>query len=653
MFYPQAMTEIELIVPAKDLIAVTKVLSGRSIFHQTDSSFMGTDAKSGSANIWQEKAVAYSGLERRILNIMQSTEMAEGMPPAKEIEGMSDLDVVRPVVDKIEQEVKRINEVISNENKRIEQLENIHKQLEPIADIDLDISQLRSSHFLYAVLGMMPVSNVERLQTSLSRIPFIFLPLRQEEQNAVVWLAGAASHTDILERAARSAYLNPFSLPETFKGTPAEIIKSTHAQIEEARKNIQAQKAELSRLREVHQKELQPILWDVRASRMMTDAIVRYGRLKYTYLIVGWVIAEELAGLTERIHAVSKETLIETYPIVRDGNTQNVPVSLKNPKATSAFQGLVTTFGRPRYSEIDPTIIMTIMFPFLFGAMFGDVGQGLVLAGFGWLLSSKKVKSMRGLAGLGGVITGCGLSATVFGFLYGSVFGFEEVIPALWFHPVKHMLDILMIAVLAGLVLLSIAFILGLINAYKAKDWPRFWIDHFGVAGLVLYWSLIGVVGSTALPNFPIPQVVFTVLALVSGVVVMFAEVFKHLMIGHRPLIEGSLGIYFIQAFFEIFETVISYLSNSLSFVRVGAFAVAHGGLSTAIFILAELASPTKGFGYWLTILLGNLFIVGFEGLIVGIQTMRLSYYEFFGKFFTGGGLRYEPLNVRPTAHES
>jgi V/A-type H+-transporting ATPase subunit I len=117
-------------------------------------------------------------------------------------------------------------------------------------------------------------------------------------------------------------------------------------------------------------------------------------------------------------------------------------------------------------------------------------------------------------------------------------------------------------------------------------------------------------------------------------------------------LIEGGVGTYLIQAFFELFEALITYLSNSLSYVRVGAFAVAHGGLSSAILILATLVSADKDIGYWIVVLIGNIFIIGFEGLIVGIQTMRLSYYEFFSKFFTGGGARFEPLKLYPTKEE-
>ncbi len=99
-----------------------------------------------------------------------------------------------------------------------------------------------------------------------------------------------------------------------------------------------------------------------------------------------------------------------------------------------------------------------------------------------------------------------------------------------------------------------------------------------------------------------------------------------------------------MEGFFELFETVISLMSNTLSYVRMGAFAVAHGALSLVIAILAELVSPGHGVGYWMVIVLGNAFVIGFEGMIVGIQTLRLEYYELFSKFFTGGGVPFSPL---------
>lgn len=651
MFYPQAMTEIELIVPAKDLLAVTKVLSGRGTFQQVDSGYLSPEVKSTSANTWQEKAIAYTGLERRIQNIIQALGIEEGNPPKSEFEALVQVENVGPVVDQIEQEVKKITELAAEEHKKMEQLQGILNQLEPVADIDLDISALRNPHFLFSMLGSMPVANMERLQTSLFRVPFVFLPLRQDNQNAVVWLVGAKNNADILERAARSAYLNPLILPDAYQGTPAAIIKSLKKNIVDSQKIIEAQKSEIAHLRKTYQKQLQSLLWEVRSSRMLTDAITRYGRLQYTYVVVGWAISAGVEDLKQRIKQASKEAMLEAYPAKRDGDNLNVPVYLQHAKALLPFQILVTNYAQPRYGELDPTWLIVVTFPLLYGAMFGDLGQGLVLALLGWLMASRKVKALRSMAGLGGLIIACGLVAAVFGVLYGSVFGFEEGVKPLWMRPTDNIITILEIAIGAGLVILSIGFLLGIYNAWRMKEWGKMLFDHNGIAGLVLYWSILGLVGSVT-KLLPIPSIVFVVLLVLSGIVIMFGEIFKHLVEGHRPLIEGGVGTYLIQAFFELFEAMITYLSNSLSYVRVGAFAVAHGGLSSAILILATLVSADKGVGYWIVVLIGNIFIIGFEGLIVGIQTMRLSYYEFFSKFFTGGGARFEPLKLYPTKEE-
>lgn len=659
MFYPQAMTEVELIVPEKDLLAVTQLLSGQGIFHQADGNYLNSDKENASVNPWQEKASIYAGLERRIQTIMQTLGMEEGAPPAVDpkavpASGVVDIERVRPVVEQIEQSVKRASEQIAAEHKRLEQAESTIKQLEPVADIDLDISALRNPRYLFSMLGMIPLENMERLQVSLSRIPFVFLSLRQDSKRAVVWLAGARNNADILERAARSAYLNPLSLPDTYQGTPTQIISALQAGIQASQEKINTLKADLERLHNEYEAQLQKSLWAVRSSRMLTDAIVRYGRLRYTYLIVGWILAAGLDELTQKLKQLSKETLIETFPSKRDGVRQDVPVALNTSNLLRPFQSMVTNYGRPRYDELDPTILMALTFPLLFGAMFGDIGHGAIVAFLGWLVSSRKVKSLRGIAGLGGLVSACGWVSVVFGFLYGSVFGLEELewLHPLWIQPTKNIMTVLIIAIGMGVVLLSVGFGIGIFNAWKRRDWPRVWVDPKGVAGLVLYWSLICLGLSMLTTLLPLPSIIFIVLVILSGVVVMFSDVFKHLISGHRPLVEDGLGTYGIQAFFELFETVIGFLSNSLSYVRVGAFAVAHGFLSGEIFVLALMAGPEFSFGWWLVVVLGNLFVVGFEGLIVGIQTMRLEYYEFFSKFFTGGGVRYEPLSLQPNVEK-
>jgi V/A-type H+/Na+-transporting ATPase subunit I len=648
MFFPQAMSEIELIVPSKDLLNVMRVLGSYGVFHQVDGSAAAPTSTADIAGTWQQKASALAAMERRVQAVMQTLEI-DAMPPARyEFHDVTDPDAVAPMVDHMEAEVKHKSEALSSARKHLETLQDDRRQLEPIAEIDLDMGALRQSHFAVPILGTMPASNVARLQTSLARVPHLFLIVREDPQKPVVWLAGTRANSDVLERAAKSAYVEPLSLPTGYDGTPASIIGRLDSEIRRTKESISRLEDDLHELAAQHRQALSQLSWEVHSSRTLVDAIGRFGKLRHTYIVLGWVPTDKLDGLTIRLRQVSRETVIESIPASRQGDRQNVPVALQSSRILRPFQMLVTTYARPRYGEIDPTWLIAFTFPLLFGAMFGDVGHGLLLALLGVLLTSGRVPALRSLAGLGGLIAVCGLVATAFGFLYGSIFGFEDILPALWMHPLQNILSILAVAVGAGVLLLSLGFLIGIFNYWVSREWGHLLFGHNGIAGFVLYWSLLGLAGSLA-KLIPVPSMVFGVLAIVSGLIIMFSEVLIHLVDGERPLVEGGLATYAIQAPVELFEAVISLLSNSLSYVRVGAFAVAHGGLSSAIFILAALVGPRASIGYWIVVALGNLFIVGFEGLIVGIQTMRLSYYEFFSKFFRGGGMRFEPIVLAPT----
>ena len=647
MIFSESMTEIEIIVPTKDMLQVTKLLANQGIFHQADASYLNSQTGMDSTDSIREQAGAYASLERRIQANMQTLGLEEGEPEKDEKLSMLEIDTARRTVDQIEQDIKHVNSQLAEHRKKLEQFQNYISQLEPISDTDLDIGFLQQSRYVYSMLGVVPSANLDRMQTSLSRIPNVLIPLRKDRQNAVVWLAGSRQNADILDRAAKSAYLNPLELPEIHAGTPAEVINSFRTSIQQTQEQIEADQKSLAEVRESKREELQRLLWRVRADRMLADAMAHFGKLRYTYLIVGWIPTSRLASLQPELKRISDNILIETTTTQRPGSTrQDVPVSLRNPSIFSPFQSLVTTFAQPHYNEIDPTILIAITFPILFGAMFGDVGQGALLMLIGGLIASRKVKFLRGLAALGGLIIACGLFAIIFGFVYGSIFGVENVLPALWLQPIHNITTVLIVAIVAGVVLLNVGFILNLVNSSISRNWPRLLLGQNGLVGYILYLSLLGLLATFVVKGFPIPRMVFVITAAISGIVVMFTELAEHLLANHRPLIEGGLATFFIQSFFELFETLISFLSNTLSYVRVGAFAVAHAGLSAVFFILANLASPTHGVLYWIVVAIGTLFIVGFEGLIVGIQTMRLEYYEFFSKFFTGGGMLFKPMNL-------
>jgi V/A-type H+/Na+-transporting ATPase subunit I len=293
---------------------------------------------------------------------------------------------------------------------------------------------------------------------------------------------------------------------------------------------------------------------------------------------------------------------------------------------------------------------MAFTFPLVFGLMFGDVGHGLLLLLAGLLLASGRIKALRSAAGFGAVLALCGVAAMVFGVLYGSIFGFEGVFAAVWFRPLERITDILLFAVVSGAVLISGGMLYNIINAALRRRWGYLFFNPNGVSGLLFYWSLLGMAAHAfGAPN-PIPGNIWAVLAVISGIGLTFAEFWENLVENRQPLIEEHPGTYIIMALFELFETLISLFSNTLSYVRMGAFAVAHGALSMVVLIIAAAVGAPGGAGYWIVVVLGSLFIIGFEGLIVGIQTLRLEYYELFSKFFSGGGTPYQPLSLIPQA---
>jgi V/A-type H+-transporting ATPase subunit I len=660
MFFPEAMTEVELIVPSKDLLAVTKVLGNRGVFHQIDSTYLGLENL--GPNTWQEKAASYSTLERRIQVIMQNLNLEEKYLESSKIDSPSDLEPMQSAVDRIEAEVKQTSDQLAAEKKTLEQLESQLHQMEPIADANVNIGALRKSNYLHSVLGIIPAENISRLETSLSRVPHAFFTLREDPKRPVVWLLGPRSNSDVIDRAVKSAYLSPLTLPEEFEGTPAQINESIRKAIETSKQKISELNGILAKLADTHKKELLQLLWDVHVSRLIADAIARFGQLRHTYVVVGWVPSVDLEGLTQRLKQASKEILIEANPAQRAGEHSNVPVALRNPGILGPFELLVNTYARPRYEEVDPTALIAVTFPLLYGAMFGDVGHGLVLAAIGWFLSRR--------SSLGGLLVACGLSGTIFGFLYGSIFGFEEVLPHhpffgqfFWMSPIHNVLGILQVAIGAGIVLLITAHAVNLYNAARSGDWGRFFFDSNGLAGLVLYLSFLVILGNVAASLFTgdsfLPPVllaigridiVVTIAKILFVVGLFLATIFSHplqhwMETGHFE-VEGGWGMFAIQSAAEVLEKFISMLSNTLSYVRVGAFAIVHAGFTGAVFVIARLVGggEESGFGYWTVVVLGNLFVIGLEGFIVTIQTMRLHYYEFFSKFFRGGGAPYEPL---------
>ena len=127
------------------------------------------------------------------------------------------------------------------------------------------------------------------------------------------------------------------------------------------------------------------------------------------------------------------------------------------------------------------------------------------------------------------------------------------------------------------------------------------------------------------------------------GMLIFFREPLSKMIRGERKIFGEGIGSFIVDNLFEMFEVALSYVTNTMSFLRVGAFVLVHAGMMRVVFVLAEMFDPV---GYAITVIIGNILVMVLEALLVGIQVLRLEYYELFSRFYIGDGRKYEPVNV-------
>lgn len=297
------------------------------------------------------------------------------------------------------------------------------------------------------------------------------------------------------------------------------------------------------------------------------------------------------------------------------------PMVFHNPWWAQPFELFARLLGTPAQDEADPTRLLVVIVPLMFGYMFGDVGQGFVLFLAGLLLG-RRFPALRLL------IPG-GLLAMLFGLLFGSVFSREDILPALWLHPLDQPLLILTVPLLGGVLLLLLGLLLNGIEAGWRGELRR-WFE-LDAALLLIYLSLL------ALLLTP-----YAALAALAGLL-WYLGGRLHQARGDLRALGGAVG--------RLLEYSLQLIVNTLSFTRVGAFCLAHAGLSVAVVGLAEAGGHPLL--YAIILLLGNVVIIVLEGLVVSIQVTRLVLFEFFIRFLRGDGRRFRPLPAPPRGTES
>ncbi len=495
---------------------------------------------------------------------------------------------------------------------RIERVSRERSELAMIAQLCRDARDVPGLEFGDLVATSPAMRAAVFMLPAHSDVPDVADPVlyRRIDGAEATWLLvfGRAEEVDRLARALEGLHARRMHLPRGLTGGPARAGAHIARRMAAAERLLERDRRRLQRLSRDYR--LAEALGSLHRVQWLAAHLRGIGASDYMARIHGWTSDADGDALRAALDAEGIPAALAFPPPPADREPPTLSVNPPWAKPFELFAGLVGTPGR---DEADPSMIVAIIAPLMFGYMFGDVGQGAVLLVAGLLLRRRFPATALLIWG--------GAWSIVFGFAFGSVFGSEEVIPALWLHPVVEPLPVLTVPVVfgAGLIVLSV-LLSGLEHQWAGRLGA--WVRTEAGMGLALLLGLAG---------FVVPEL------LGWAAIVLMVQ-----FVGMLWEFRASRGMAVAKALAEMIEGLMRMAVNTLSFVRVGAFALAHAGLSLAVVTLAEGAGG--GIANIVVMVLGNALIIAIEGLVASIQMTRLVLFEFFTRFLTAEGRAFRPL---------
>ncbi len=649
------MRLVELMVLNEDIDSVLKYLGEFGDF-QFQQNFSDMDAG------------GVSNPNRSVYDKLENARCSLNLDKLESYKG----DLCLPVPDDYDSAVKIIDAVEGLHKKEL-QLQEKEKSVsssyaEALAFSNLKVSyqELESLSFLTLRIGKIDPEKFESLKENVSSHGIV-IPLGNDASKILV----ASSKKDrlLVDNELKSIGFIEIALPKDFKGIPEDVLDSLKNEKDQASKALFEIQGERKNFAETHKDELYRLIQAYSIGYQIADVKNNLESTEFVYRISGWIPAyrthdmlKDMDDLTCKRAGVRVYLPSEVASVV--SGAEKVPVQLKHGKLVKNFERVIFSYGSPLYGTVDPTPLVAIFFTVLFGIMFGDAGQGLVFLILGILMYLKLIK-LAGWEKFGLVFVSIGVSSTVMGLLTGEFFAndtllvpFSRFVTGLFGEPrnvilhmmpssdpesIRRMFMFFGFTVAVGFVINTSGILLNIINQFCLHRLGKALFGKTGLSGAIFFWYVIVFAVRVAfLSHVPAPY--DWVIILGSLLLTAFGETFERLVDKKRPVFENGVSNAIISAVVEIIEVVSSYLSNTVSFLRVGAFALAHAVLGYIIQMMAGIAPSIGGA---LVLIVGNAIVIVLEGMIVAIQVVRLQYYEFFSKFFNETGREFAPFTLK------
>ena len=650
MFSAAAMMKLEIIILAKHIDVVTRALGQLGVMHLLNT-ITDKNVKEISPDNISDQIRKFEELERKLNSLIQRLGIKVDKIP--KIDETVEIAHFENLLDQVNEEVIEAENKINNVRFELSRIESDILQFKHVSFIDIDIDKFIHLEYVNSFLGSLPEKSVSELREKLSDKAVVGTYKNDLGQNKVVLFFSKKNKWAVSDELKNFSFRKD-EISEELKGIPSNELLRLKNEYDEAKKNLLIYEDQKAILKDKYKEFIIEGIFYITYCLDLLRARKNFGKTQSLYFISGWVPKKNLQKLEDEIKRVTDNTVVfnaydpSDLPGFAEG-TLRVPVMLTNRRLFKPFEKLITTFGTPEYKEIEPTLFVAISFVLMFGIMFGDVGQGLVLFLVGLFLNRSKNERIKKLADIGFILMSVSVASIIFGFLYGSFFGNEDILPHLWVKPLNNIALLFKIAIIFGIIVNSLGIILNIINKFRQRNFYEGILDRFGLIGFIFYWGAIGIGIKHLIFQYKETSTLEILLLIVLPLVILFfREPLFNIYKRKKKLIDEDVMTYIIESIIGMMETLMVFLANTVSFIRVGAFALSHAALCAVIFTIADMLGGSSA-GNLLSVLiivLGNIIIILLEGLVVFVQSLRLEYYEFFGKFFKGTGEAFRPFKL-------
>lgn len=627
----EKMALVNIVGNVEDLDAALNQCCTDGCFHI--ESAVHTTSDTGFALL--NEANPYSAPLKKLLDVAADLEIRLAYHDFSELDIPNDR--LAATVDELEAKTHSLTQKKAELHKQIFDFEQAILQIRHLQGSPVDFDTLFSCKEVKTRFGRLPVDSYKKLSYYNNKTFFFFDFDHNDDYYWGFYIAPAVK-ISVIDDIFAALFFERIRVPDYAHGTPETAIQDITESLEQAKKQLSDCEAELKKQSDSQSEKINMLFSKLKSLDDTFDMRKYVAVYNNHFYLNGFIPKRESERFEKSFSGIRSISCI-VKPQDADPSLKP-PVKLHNGWFSRPFQFFVEMYGLPSYTDIDPTPLVAVTYTVLFGMMFGDLGQGIVIALIGWFLS--KFKKMN----FGKILTRIGISSAVFGTLYGSVFGFEDLLTPLYqklfgladkpIDVMESINPILFVSIGIGVFLILLTIVINIVMGIRHKNYERAFFGSNGLAGLIFYASVAAAV-VLMFSGINVLNPVFIIVCIVLPLLLMFLREPLSKLCKKKKNIKSEEGIggFIVQNFFELFEFVLSYITNTMSFLRIGGFILSHAGMMAVIMTLSHSLGAV---GSPIMLVLGNLFVMGMEGLIVGIQVLRLEFYEIFSRFYEGDG---------------